>query len=134
MSGFSNHPTVIRYRNCVELMDRMMERMGVDQGEAVRVDGGVAWLGARKNCFYCRDVEKCSNWLEGSAATPADFCRNSKFFRSCARPHDNPLAARENEDVLDALMFLDPKPRIAYDATMNDGVLSHWIDLRIGLS
>jgi hypothetical protein len=81
MSGVNNHPTLVRYHNCVELMDRMMERMGVNPGEAVRADGGLAWLEARENCFYCQNVERCSDWLECSATTPADFCPNSKLFR-----------------------------------------------------
>ena len=113
MSDFSDISTLIRYRHCTELMDRMLERTGANPAEAVRIDGGVAWLEARTNCFYCRDVEKCSNWLEGAAATPADFCRNNEFFRSCAISRDNaPITREKVEGLPDALssqeVFLDP--------------------------
>jgi hypothetical protein len=67
-------------------MDRMMERTGVNPVEAACVDGGLAWLEARTKCNFCRHVVKCCNWLEGSDTriTPAEFCLNSEFFRSCA--------------------------------------------------
>ena len=87
MSGLSSHqPTLIRYLHCPELMDRMMERVGVNPAEAACVDGGLAWLEARTKCIFCRHVGTCCNWLEGSdtRTTPTDFCPTSEFFRSCA--------------------------------------------------
>ena len=86
MSVLSNHqPTLIPYLHCPELMGRMMERTGVNPTEAARVDGGLAWLEARTKCIYCHHVGKCWNWLEGAdtRTPPADFCRNTQFFRSC---------------------------------------------------
>ena len=81
----SQQPTLIRYLRCPELMDRMMERVGVAPGEAACVDGGLAWLEARTKCIFCRQVGECCGWLEGHdiRATPADFCPNSAFFESC---------------------------------------------------
>ncbi len=75
-----------RYLHCPELMDRMMERACVKWAEAARVDGGLAWLEARTKCIFCRHVETCCNWLEGSdtRTTPEDFCPISEFFESCA--------------------------------------------------
>ena len=68
MSGLSNHqPMLIPYLDR-QLMGRMMERRGVSPTDAVRVDGGLAWLEARTKCIYCRHVGKCCNWLEGSDA------------------------------------------------------------------
>ena len=87
MSGSnSREPALIRDFHCPELMKRMMERVGVAPVEAVRVDGGLAWLEARTKCIFCRHVETCCNWLEGSdtSTTPEDFCPISKFFESCA--------------------------------------------------
>jgi len=82
----SDQPTLSRYLHCPELMDRMMERVGVTRAEAARVDGGLAWLEARTKCIFCRDVGICCNWLEGSdmRSTPAEFCPNFQFFRTCA--------------------------------------------------
>jgi len=87
MSGLSNRqPMLIRYLHCPELMERMMERAGVNPAEAACVDGGLAWLEASTKCIFCRHVGKCGNWLEGSdtRTTPADFCPNAEFFCSCA--------------------------------------------------
>ena len=68
-----------------ELMDRMMQRMGVNQTEAARVDGGLAWLEARTKCLFCRRIGTCCKWIESSDAqtTPANFCQNYEFYRSC---------------------------------------------------
>ena len=82
MSGLSNRqPMLIRYLHCPELMDRMMERAGVNPAEAACVDGGLAWLEASTKCIFCRHVGKCGNWLEGSdtRTTPADFCPNADY-------------------------------------------------------
>ena len=70
---------------CPEMMDRMMQRMGVNPTEAARVDGGLAYLEARTKCLFCRRIGTCCRWLESSDAqtTPIDFCQNSEFFRSC---------------------------------------------------
>ena len=105
MSGLSNRqPMLIRYLHCPELMDRMMERAGVNPAEAACVDGGLAWLEASTKCIFCRHVGKCGNWLEGSdtRTTPADFCPNAELFRSCAE-HSSAAAGtrpRVREGVL----------------------------------
>jgi hypothetical protein len=87
MSGpSSREPALIRNFHCPELMRRMMERVGVAPVEAVRVDGGLAWLEARTKCIFCRHAGECRSWLE-EAKTPsatAVFCANSKFFDSWA--------------------------------------------------
>ncbi len=70
---------------CPELMHRMMERMGVDPAESARVDGGLAWQEARTKCLFCRRIGTCCKWFEGLGAqtTPAEFCHNFQFLRSC---------------------------------------------------
>jgi len=87
MSGISNRqPTLVRYTRCPELMDRMMERVGVAPVEVMCVDGGLAWLEARTKCIFCPRVGECCSWLEGynTRTTPSDFCPNTTFFESCA--------------------------------------------------
>jgi len=81
----SRQPTLVRYLRCPELMDRMMERVGLAPVEAACVDGGLAWLEARTKCIFCRHVGECCSWLEGynTRTTPADFCPNISFFESC---------------------------------------------------
>jgi hypothetical protein len=86
MSGTSNRqPILVRYLNCPELMGCMMQRTGVNAADAACADGGLAWLEASTKCVFCRHVEKCCKWLEGSdsSSSPADFCRNAEFFRTC---------------------------------------------------
>ena len=87
MSSFSSRqPTLVRYLRCPELMDRMMERVGVAPVEAACVDGGLAWLEAGTKCIFCRHVGTCCSWLEGSdtRTVPSEFCPNTEFFDSCA--------------------------------------------------
>ena len=77
--------TLVRYLNCPEPMTRMMEKTHANRAEAVRIDGGLAWLEACTKCIFCHHAEECRDWLENSETrvTPRDFCGNSEFFRSC---------------------------------------------------
>jgi hypothetical protein len=72
-----------------ELMDRMLERLGVDLFEAARLENGMAWYEARTQCIVCNSERKCQEWLKRTAAEPfmgpPDFCHNAAFFRRCAR-------------------------------------------------
>jgi len=79
-------PILYRKSRQPELMDRMMERMGVDATVAAHVDGGMAWYEARTKCIFCCHEGECRNWLEGSEELPgpADFCPNVEFFRLCS--------------------------------------------------
>ncbi len=70
---------------CPELMDRMMERIGVDPTESARVDGGLAWQEARTKCLFCRRIGTCCKWFEGPQTTSAEFCPNFRFFCSCVK-------------------------------------------------
>jgi hypothetical protein len=68
-----------------ELMLRMMDRIGVNQAVAARVDGGMAWAGARTKCIFCRREGECRVWLDGpqAASMPQGLCPNVEFFRWC---------------------------------------------------
>jgi len=71
----------------VELMDRMMDVVGVNPAVAVRVDEGAAWYEARTNCLSCCHECECHDWLECSdgLTLPPDFCPNVAFFRRCTQ-------------------------------------------------
>jgi len=99
MSGLSNRQPMLIIRNLH--CPKLMERAGVNRAEAACVDGGLAWLEASTKCSFCRHVGKCCNWLEGSdtRTTPADFCPNAEFFRSCAE-HSSAVADVSAEGVL----------------------------------
>ena len=72
----------LRCRN--ELMDRMMQKRGVDTDVARRVDGGLALKEARAKCRYCLHEETCRRWLTIRAPrTSPDFCPNAAFFLTC---------------------------------------------------
>ena len=79
-------PTREELRQRYELMDQMMETGGVDVLEALRVDGGLAFVEARAKCRYCLHEGVCRHWLEseGQRGT-AEFCPNAAFFRSSRR-------------------------------------------------
>jgi hypothetical protein len=68
-----------------DLMARMMERIGVDTAYAASKDGGLPWYEGRTKCIFCCNVQRCSKWLDGLEpfGNPAEFCTNTKFFRSC---------------------------------------------------
>jgi hypothetical protein len=69
------------------LMDRMMERVGVDPGAAARDGGGAAWYEARSKCIACCSGRQCRDWLaslpEGQPAEPPEFCHNAEFLTRC---------------------------------------------------
>ena len=55
MSDFCySRPTLNRIFSHAALMDRMMERAGVDSAGAARIDSGMAWYEARTECIACR--------------------------------------------------------------------------------
>jgi hypothetical protein len=88
MSDFCySRPLLDRILRQAELMDRVMERVGVDASAAARLDKGMAWYEARVACVECSSQRECLDWLArlpGSASPqPPEFCHNSEFFRSC---------------------------------------------------
>ena len=74
-----------RVRRQLELMDRMMERLNVDEAFAAGVDGGLALHQARTKCIFCRDEPRCGDWLATAQpmSGPGDFCPNMEFFQDC---------------------------------------------------
>jgi Family of unknown function (DUF6455) len=73
-----------------QLMDEMMQRVGAEPGDAVRVEQGMAWHAARTECLGCADARRCRDWLHTttSPASPPDFCRSAPLFHQCARGDD----------------------------------------------
>jgi hypothetical protein len=73
----------------VALMDRMMERVGVDAGAAARDGGGEAWFEARTRCIACCSGKQCRDWLaslpDGPPVEPPAFCHNADFLRRCRK-------------------------------------------------
>jgi hypothetical protein len=68
-----------------DLMDRMIERVGVNPAVIARLDRGMTWYAARTRCIECTHVRECRAWVDGSApgTAPPDFCPNAKLFQSC---------------------------------------------------
>ncbi|MGI9523433.1 MAG: DUF6455 family protein [Hyphomicrobiaceae bacterium] len=70
-----------------ELMDRMLERCGVDPTVAAQVENGMALYEARTRCLECPSVAQCKAWLTDVSFDPhpktPDFCPNELFFRDC---------------------------------------------------
>ena len=87
MSDFCyRRPMLDRVFRQARLMDRVMERAGVDAGMAARSDKGMAFYDARTKCIACCRERACRMRLEGAEGhlLPPDFCPNAAFFRSCA--------------------------------------------------
>ena len=103
MSDFCySWPMFNRIFHQVDLMDRMMEIVGVNPAIAARVDKGEAWYEARTNCISCCHECECRNWLECSEGLPMppDFCPNVEFFRRCTETDARDLLSAPGTDAL----------------------------------
>jgi hypothetical protein len=70
-----------------ELMDRVMEKCGVDALKAVRAQNGDGYFEARAKCRACVHEDNCRNWcLTASELLPPSLCPNANFFRACRQP------------------------------------------------
>jgi hypothetical protein len=82
-----SRPMLNRVLQQAELMDRMMEHLGVVRVTAARLEKGMAWYEARSQCIACHNDRQCQEWLKRAAAEPSigppGFCHNSAFFRRC---------------------------------------------------
>lgn len=70
-----------------ELMDRVMEQLGVNPAVAARVDRGLGFYEARSRCIACGHERECREGLQSAARDvgPAPFCPNAAFLSTCAR-------------------------------------------------
>ncbi len=82
-----SRPMLNRIIRQAELMDRMMERVGVIPAAAACIDRGMAWYEARTRCIACCSERECRDWLARSEAETSseapEFCHNADFFRRC---------------------------------------------------
>jgi hypothetical protein len=87
-----SRPMLERVFRQVALMDRMMERLGVERIKAARDEGGTAWYEARTKCIGCCSERQCGDWLArdatASTSEPPIFCHNADFFTRCRRRAD----------------------------------------------
>jgi hypothetical protein len=51
-------PMLSRALHQAELMDRMMECLGVDPATAARLENGMAWYDARSQCIGCHSERR----------------------------------------------------------------------------
>ena len=93
-----SRPMLDRVLSQAELMDRMIESVGVDPMALARLDRGMAWYEGRTRCIDCRHERQCRDWVEQQAAlaTPPDFCANAALFRACL------AETTEDEDCVSA--------------------------------
>ena len=86
MSDFClGRPMLDRVLRQAELMDRVMEQLGVDPAVAARVDRGLGSYEARTRCIACSHERECREALQSAATDPPPFCSNAHFLRTCAR-------------------------------------------------
>src|SRR5262245_11727400 len=93
MSDFCySRPMLERIVRHAELMDSIMERLGIDPAVAARLDRGMAWYEARTRCLACCDERQCRHWLEQAdpaPTAPPRSCANVEFFRRCRVSRSN---------------------------------------------
>lgn len=79
-----SRPMMQRVLRAAELMDRMMQCVGVEPARAARLDKGMAWFEARSRCIACVHEQRCRDWIAGRDGTtvsaPPAFCQNAQFF------------------------------------------------------
>jgi hypothetical protein len=78
-------PMFNQVRRRQELMDQMMQTLGVDVLTAVRLDKGQGFVRARARCRDCLHESECRLWLDSSPILPLppNFCPNADFFWTC---------------------------------------------------
>jgi len=82
-----SRPMLERILRQAEMMDQMMQRVGVDPATAARADRGMACYEARTRCLSCRSERQCFDWLARAGSQPPleppEFCHNAEFLRRC---------------------------------------------------
>ena len=103
-----SRPMLRRILDHADLLDRMLERVGVDPAAAVRADRGMAWYEARSRCIGCIREQNCRTWQLGSetAAAAPEFCPNAHFFRRCKNAVGP--SSRNRSQVSDGARGSDP--------------------------
>ena len=80
-------PMLDRVLQQAELMDRMIESVGVNLVALARRDRGMAWYEGRSRCIDCHHSRECGDWLERQPSQPTplppEFCVNGDLFRAC---------------------------------------------------
>lgn len=77
------------------LLDRIIERLGIEPAAAARRDDGRAIAEARTACLHCPDAQTCEAWLNaarGGLPVPPPSCPNRSFFKRFARTDTGPAA------------------------------------------
>jgi hypothetical protein len=87
-----SRPMLKRVLEQAELMDRMMDALGINPATAARIDRGSAWYEARSRCIACTRDTGCRRWLSGLqgeiSSSPPAFCANADFFRLARQSTD----------------------------------------------
>jgi uncharacterized protein DUF6455 len=78
-------PMLDRVFRQAELMDRVMQQLGINPAVAARVDRGFGFYEARSRCIACSHEGECRAALQVglTQAGPAPFCPNGDFLRAC---------------------------------------------------
>jgi hypothetical protein len=73
-----------------DLMNHMMECVGVAPARASRLDKGMAFYEARSRCIACAHDRLCRRWIEAqhgaTASEPPGYCANREFLRRARQP------------------------------------------------
>lgn len=69
-----------RFARQAQLMGAMMDRIGVEPGQAASHARGFA--AASRRCLWCPSAQACGQWLEQNqqADRAPEFCPNAAFF------------------------------------------------------
>lgn len=71
-----------RFARQAQLMGAMMDRIGLEPGQAASHPQALA--AASRRCLWCPAAQQCGHWLEENrqAQRAPEFCPNAAFFES----------------------------------------------------
>ena len=81
---------------------------------------GLPMESAIRNCLFCREVDRCREWLADSEADPAGwqrFCPNAQLFAALIR---KPVEEMLDDPLIQLVMASDGVPREALEQLLED--------------
>jgi hypothetical protein len=98
-------------------MAAMMRHLGIWPDSSF---AGLPMESAIRNCFFCREVDRCSAWLADSEADPLAwqrFCPNAELFAALRR---KPIDEMLDDPMIQLVMASDGVPREALEQLLED--------------
>lgn len=86
MKGLPRWPMLQQVEGRAVRTQQMIERLGVDPMQLVRLERGKIYCRVHEICLKCRVADACRDWLQSknNKTERPGFCPNLELFLSCA--------------------------------------------------